>query len=172
MAMKPKIKEEKARKSGGSKLTRSETVTVRLDPKLRYLAELAARTQRRTLSSYIEWTIDGSLEEVSVVDYSTQGHATKTLQALKERLWAIDEVDRLINLALICPQLMDFEEQHQWKVISETEQFYCVDGEIIISFVKEHWAVIKKYVAGEISEEQWQDSKTDIYPWQGINRNE
>ena len=31
---------EGRRKSGGGKLTRSETVTVRLDPKLRYLAEL------------------------------------------------------------------------------------------------------------------------------------
>jgi hypothetical protein len=45
------------RKGGGGKLSRSETVTVRLDPKLRYLAELAARLHRRTLSSYIEWAI-------------------------------------------------------------------------------------------------------------------
>ena len=32
----------KKRKKGGGKLTRSEIVTVRLDPKLRYLSELAA----------------------------------------------------------------------------------------------------------------------------------
>ena len=40
---------------GGSKLNRTETVTIRLDPKLRYLTELAARKQRRTVSSFIEW---------------------------------------------------------------------------------------------------------------------
>ena len=45
------------RKGGGGKLSRSETVTVRLDPRLRYLAELAARLHRRTLSSYVEWEI-------------------------------------------------------------------------------------------------------------------
>lgn len=38
-------------------MTRSETVTMRLTPKLRYLAELAARKHRRTLSSYIEWVL-------------------------------------------------------------------------------------------------------------------
>ena len=43
--------EQEMRKAGGGKLSRSETVTVRLDPKLRYLAELAARIHRRTLSS-------------------------------------------------------------------------------------------------------------------------
>ena len=49
--------EQEMRKGGGGKLSRSETVTVRLDPKLRYLAELAARLHRRTLSSYVEWAI-------------------------------------------------------------------------------------------------------------------
>ena len=45
---------ERTAKGGGAKLSRSETVTVRLDPKLRYLAELGARSQRRTVSSFIE----------------------------------------------------------------------------------------------------------------------
>ena len=54
--------EQEMRKGGGGKLSRSETVTVRLDPKLRYLAELAARLHRRTLSSYIEWSIKEALD--------------------------------------------------------------------------------------------------------------
>ena len=48
-------------KAGGGKLARSEVVTVRLDPRLRYLANLVARKQRRTLSSFIEWAIEESL---------------------------------------------------------------------------------------------------------------
>ena len=55
---------EADKRKGGSKLARSETVTVRLDPKLRYLAELAARKQRRSLSSYIEWAVEDSLSRV------------------------------------------------------------------------------------------------------------
>jgi len=57
-------KAAKGRGGGGGKLNRSETVTIRLDPKLRYLTELAARQQRRTLSSFIEWAIDSALKDV------------------------------------------------------------------------------------------------------------
>ena len=40
-----------------AKLTRSKTVTVRLDPRLHHLAVLGARANRQTLSSFIEWAI-------------------------------------------------------------------------------------------------------------------
>ena len=52
------------KKGGGGKLSRSETVTVRLDPKLRFAAELAARKHRRTLSSFIEWAVEESVKNV------------------------------------------------------------------------------------------------------------
>ena len=47
----------KAPKGAGSKLGRTETVSIRLDPRLNYLCELAARSQRRTKSSFIEATL-------------------------------------------------------------------------------------------------------------------
>ena len=57
-------KTAKNRGGGGGKLNRSETVTIRLDPKLRYLTELAARKHRRTVSSFIEWAIESMLDKV------------------------------------------------------------------------------------------------------------
>jgi hypothetical protein len=61
------MEEGKARRRpGGGKLSRSETVTVRLDPKLNYLCDLAARGQRRTKSSFIEWAIDNALKYVTI----------------------------------------------------------------------------------------------------------
>lgn len=47
-----------------TKLNRSETVTVRLDPRLNYLAELAGRAQRRTKSSFIEWAVQQAIKEM------------------------------------------------------------------------------------------------------------
>lgn len=44
------------------KVRRSETVTVRLDPRMNYLAELAARSQRRTKSSFIEWAVQEAIK--------------------------------------------------------------------------------------------------------------
>src|SRR6516165_4850387 len=66
VALPPKRVRGGKRKGGGAKLVRSETVTVRLDPKLRYLGEIAARKQRRTVSSFIEWAIEDVLRRVSI----------------------------------------------------------------------------------------------------------
>lgn len=108
------------RKSGGSKLTRTETVTVRLDPKLRYLAELAARKQRRTLSSYIEWALEESLNHVVIDEDKTfGGEANQTVADMASKLWDVDEPDRFVKLAIRYPDMLTHEEQALWKLIRE-----------------------------------------------------
>ncbi len=97
---------------GGGKLSRSEVVTVRLDPKLRYLAELAARKQRRTLSSFIEWAIEQSLADVRLTE-------TSTVADEGPKLWDVDECDRFIKLALHDESLLNYREQLLWKRIKE-----------------------------------------------------
>jgi hypothetical protein len=109
--------EQEMRKGGGGKLSRSETVTVRLDPKLRYLAELAARLHRRTLSSYIEWAIEASLDNnVLKHDFNGRGPSIKDDA---EYLWDVDDADRFAKLALRYPHLLSHEEQVRWKLIRE-----------------------------------------------------
>lgn len=106
--------EQEKRKPGGGKLSRSETVTVRLDPKLRYLAELAARKQRRTLSSYVEWAIEDSLSRTNL--YS---NGDTSLADEAPALWDVDEADRFAKLALRHPDLLTHEEQVRWKLVRE-----------------------------------------------------
>lgn len=104
-------------KGGGSKLTRTQTVTVRLDPKLRYLAELAARKHRRTLSSFIEWAIEESLNKVML--YSDDDGNERTVASLAKDLWDVDEPDRFARLSLAFPELLTHDEQVLWKLIEE-----------------------------------------------------
>ena len=155
-----------AQKGGGSKLKRSQTVGVRLDPKLRYLAELAARKQRRTLSSYIEWAIEHSLKTIILTD-KTQGDNDACLNILGNDLWDVDESDRVVLLALHCPDLLSFDEQVQWKVICEArdkdyklafwmERNGSDRGKIFQSEIRRCWDDIKKYASGELSEEEFQ----------------
>ena len=108
--------EQEMRKGGGGKLSRSETVTVRLDPKLRYLAELAARLHRRTLSSYIEWSIKEALD-AEILKQTQDDRYTIGDEA--ENLWDVDEADRFAKLALRYPHLLSHEEQVRWKLIRE-----------------------------------------------------
>ena len=90
---------------------RSVTVSVRLDPRLRYIVELAARQQRRSLSSYIEWAI----EEVS-----EKRQARRTVQdfaAKVQELWDVDESDRLAKLAVI-PDISSITSSRiLWKLV-------------------------------------------------------
>lgn len=87
---------------------------MRLDPKLRYLADLAARKQRRTLSSYIEWAIEDSLERTQL-----SPAANVTLADETGALWDVDDADRFAKLALRHPELLTHEEQVRWKLIRE-----------------------------------------------------
>lgn len=148
------------RKTGGGKLSRSETVSVRLDPKLRYLAELASRRQRRALSSYIEWAIEDSLARVHL---DSNGNASIADEA--EALWDVDESDRFAKLALQHPDLLTHDEQVLWKLVrengllwsgryagSDQEWTWTVQAQSLnFERLREYWDVFKRVVAGEAS---------------------
>jgi len=101
------------RKTGG----RSETVSVRLDPKLNYLTELAARKLRRTKSSYIEWAIEQSLDRVNLTG-DEPGHYP-SIADLQESLWDVDPMDRFLRLVFGHRDLLTHYEQVLWKLIRE-----------------------------------------------------
>ena len=103
----------KSRKGGGGKRAKTETVTVRLDPKLRYLADIAARKQRRTLSSFIEWALEQSLKQVILRE--NEDGQSESVADLAEILWDVDNGDRFMTLATTFPELLTHDEQILWK---------------------------------------------------------
>jgi DNA-binding CsgD family transcriptional regulator len=168
-----------AEKKGGAKLGRSETVTVRLDPKLNYLCELAARTQRRTKSSFIEWAIADSLGSVVLPEVpGFNGSYDVTLKERASELWQVDEPDRLAALALIAPALLTHEEQLIWRYIRENgliwrgqynrhgEWAWSVTEESLIrDRLREHWDTFKGVALGELSEDNlpiWARKKAKV----------
>ncbi|MBE0549237.1 MAG: hypothetical protein IH627_16605 [Rubrivivax sp.] len=148
--------DDKKRVGGGGKLGRTETVTVRLDPKLRYLTELAARKHSRTVSSYIEWRLKMSLDSEDVRPVDTPAHvaAPETIGSEGEYLWDVDEADRFAKLALRYPHLLTHEEQVRWKLIRENgalwkgsyggpkrEWMWTVkEDSFVFLRLREHWA--------------------------------
>ncbi|WP_147403639.1 hypothetical protein [Alicycliphilus denitrificans] len=108
--------QEPTKSRGGGKLSRSEITTVRLDPKLRYLAELAARKQRRTLSSFIEWAIEDTLGRVALREGPDW---LESVGAQAQDLWDVDPADRLAKLAFRYPELLTHDEQVLWKLVRE-----------------------------------------------------
>lgn len=157
---------------GGGKLSRSETVTVRLDPKLRYLAELAARKQRRTVSSYIEWAIEESLDKVVLstrFDGSPDEEIT-TLADMADSLWDVDPSERFAKLAITHESLLTHDEQVLWKHIEDSglfakgwvppkkEGMYWQPGrpdwvwlrKVGFPLLRDHWDTLCKVASGEL----------------------
>jgi hypothetical protein len=97
------------RKAGGSKLTRSKTVTVRLDPVTLFAVELAAAKERRTVSSFIEV----ACREAANTGYVAQDKDGNGISALKiaERMWHPNPELQLIKLAWRAPHLLPTDRQ-------------------------------------------------------------
>lgn len=118
--------------------SRSDTLNMRIEPKVKYLAELAARETQRTLSGFIEWAIKRALTvEAMAEDEPTSGTAFIIKQAAplyNEGFWDVDESDRFFKLASFRPDLLTIEEQRMWKLF----QLCATDGKGIQAF-RDFW---------------------------------
>jgi len=151
------MSEAKAKKGGG-KLNRSQTVTLRLDPRLKYLTDLASRTQRRTTSSFIEWAIEKSLEQVEL--YTDQNNYV-SLADEANKLWDINESDRLVLLGLNYPHLLTLDEQIIWKLITTNLYFWryldrtdnsqpdISRESLMLKKVQDNWDLLKAVAEGK-----------------------
>lgn len=145
-----------ARRSASGTQAKAESITVRLDPKIRYGLELLARKQRRNLSSVVEWALHKAMldQENGIIEKSENG--------LLYQLWDIEESDRFILMALIRPDLLTFEEEHLFKLIRESAwyEYMQINTEALPSSeaqqklkeqLREHFPTFKKISIGELS---------------------
>ena len=98
---------------------RTEVFAMRFDPKLKYLAEIAARKQRRSMANFVEWAIEEALKSVYLIERSDYNNQGETVTDATSKLWALDESDRLIRLATNFPELLTYDEQTVLCVICE-----------------------------------------------------
>lgn len=153
---------------------RSEVVTVRLDPRLKYLAEIAGRKQRRTLSGYIEWAVEQSLQRVLLRE-TDSSHEDVSVAAAESMfsLWDVEEADRVARLALHFPELLTYEEQLIWRLIRDCGllwkgkfssrngqwEWSVSDNDLILERLREHWETFKNIALGEAP-------KSELPKWQ------
>ena len=145
---------------------RSEVVTVRLDPRLKYLAEVSARKQRRPLSGFIEWAVEQSLDRVNLRE-SPEIPVTVAQAERSHRLWDVDEADRVARLALHFPELLTYDEQLIWRLVrsngyvwrgqyagaDSSWQWVVGEKQLLWDRLREHWETFKGVAAGRISVE-------------------
>lgn len=110
-------------KKGASKKprpTRSETLGLRLDPRLKFAVELLSRDQRRSISGTVEWCVEQALqsERAEIVGVPT------TFAELTQRIWDVDPVRQLVNLCGLAPRLATFEELQKYRILELTDELW------------------------------------------------
>lgn len=166
--------------------SRTEVFAMRLDPKLKYLAEVAARKQRRSLANFIEWSLEQALGAVKLVEPNDL-NGQYSLNVLDEagKLWDLEPSDRFIKLAENYPDLLNYEEQLIWKAIFEVtaHEFYKdADGKsqmntyafiegpnqnkrVDRSAVKECWPQLVGYADGTLTIEELKTALKNLLPF-------
>lgn len=137
------------RKKGAKGVARSELVAVRFDPKTKYLLDLAARVQRRSMANFIEWLVEESFKSISL--YANPNEAVAlTIADEAPMLWASLESERVLVLGMLHPQLLTFEEQ---QCLEALEVIYRPLGLSIkkpdleaYKVAEENWIAIKRGV--------------------------
>jgi hypothetical protein len=118
---------------------RSGMLNMRIEPKLKYLAELAAREENMTLSFFVTRAIQMALEAgQSSNDANSEESPFEPIsrnQLRSEGFWDIDEADRFFKLATFRHDLLTDAEKRLWKLFG-----LCIPcGKVTKQQFREFW---------------------------------
>ena len=105
-------------RAAGPKALRSQIITVRLEPQLRFAAELAAAKTRNTLSTFMEMAVERAVSEVVLVEDANDGQP-RTAADISVAVWEPHPADRLVRMQHRYPVLLTLTEKRLWRVITE-----------------------------------------------------
>lgn len=103
---------------------KTETLTLRLDPKIKYTIELMARIKRQSITSVIETAIEAAAFELDTPVLVEGKRETWSLSNAVSEFWSTDQVARFINLCAFMPELLTYDEQRIWETIKSTPEFW------------------------------------------------
>lgn len=138
----------------GARLTRTDVLTVRIDPRLNYLLEIAARLERRTKSSFAESVLEEAVGRV-LDQVGISKLRCETKGELAALLWHPEPWCRLQILAERFPDAMTVEDQEIWTFLKEVDVFW-VDAttrerRLDALLLRDIWPVVQAVIAGHLS---------------------
>lgn len=148
-------------KARNAAVVRSETVTFRLDARLKFLADLAARSQGRKLGNFVEMAVEEALKTVVIIDErepnagideAYQPMHGKTLAEVADSLWSPNEAIRFLNVVHTAPWLLTNGESKLLRILQHSDYFApLVKGARILhpGRIQEHWTVLAAIRDGE-----------------------
>lgn len=118
--------DEMAKNKPSQGARKTETLTLRLDPKVKLMIELISRIRRQSITGVVEAAIEEIAFDLDAPFVSGgEAHPMSLGSAISE-IWSTDESERFINLCRYLPSLITYEEQRLWETIKATK-FFVVD---------------------------------------------
>jgi len=109
---------------------KTETLTLRLDPKAKFLIELMARERRQSITGVVESAIMAFAEQhtatACIYDESTGTNKDQviSLSRLADEIWSTDDSSLFHTFGHVAPHLMDYEEQRLLEIIYASPVFW------------------------------------------------
>jgi RNAse (barnase) inhibitor barstar len=100
---------------------KSDVITVRLNPKLKYGLELLSRKQHRNISSLVTWAIEQAINDPQDGLHKKMSKGLKIAEPkqMLDVLWDVDPADQLVKIATHWPELMTYDEEKLIKAFKE-----------------------------------------------------
>lgn len=153
------------------------SVSLRVDPAIKYAIDIAARIQKRTVTGVVEWSVEKSLATVLMPrDFMVEGNKSPELpesesviDAVKDRLWSPDDAIRLVRLAFEFPSLLTFEESLLWESLRLSPPFWRFTPVVVVEaspwknarldVITKYWPELTRRVSesGKIVQVTWED---------------
>lgn len=91
---------------------RSNVVTLRVTPKMRWGLELLAKQRGETLTEVVIHAVDRLFRDTDVGLVRAAGQPAEL--DLLDQTWAPEECERVVRLAMACPELLDDRQRYLW----------------------------------------------------------
>lgn len=136
-----------------TKAPKKEVLSLRIEPKLRYLIDLASRIQRRNLTNYVEWALEESLKSVTLEchDGVTKDMSVYEAGNIPNFIWSTDEAHNFFILATTYKELLTYEEQRILEIIQSLPYLFRLNPNKPFSYengnnsnVAKYWELILK----------------------------
>jgi hypothetical protein len=109
----------------------SVSLSLRFEPKNKYLADIMARSQHKSLNRFVELAVEQALK-------------LPNGQYQAEHLWDKSPVRRLEILATVLPVPLNFEEEHVWEAIRADRKLSTRLGKLHIDAIEDRWDELQK----------------------------
>ncbi|MCQ3001434.1 hypothetical protein NLO98_16920 [Pseudomonas syringae] len=126
--------DEMAKNKPNQGARKTETLTLRLDPKIKLMIELISRIRRQSITGVVEAAIDEIAFDLDA-PFVLGGEAhTISLGSAVSEIWSTDESERFINLCHFLPSLITYEEQRIWETIKASKYFLVESDDDLASY--------------------------------------